>query len=126
MIDKSTKTKQKRVAAAIRAVLVERFPRTFFPKGVSKLPLRIGIHIDIKRACPDLDKWDIKCALDDYTYGPRYWASLVAGAHRVDLEGNPCGEVVTASTQAWAAKKIAGFPFPLPPELRAPVAEAAE
>lgn len=114
-----SKDSQTRIGKKTRAILVERFPKAFAPKGSPKLPLRVGVHVDLQRACPDLKKWDIHRALADYAEGPRYWSALVEGARRVDLDGTPC-EPVTAGTAAWARKKIAEFRFPLPPELQAP------
>lgn len=121
MILNWTKQKKRKVAKVMRAILVERFPKVFMPKGTAKLPLRIGIHVDIGREAPDLDKWEVKCALDDYTHGPRYWSVMVEGAARVCLTGESC-EKVTAAQAAWAARRIATFPFPMPPELRPPAA----
>lgn len=98
----------RKLAAKTRAVLEQRFPDVFVGRGVDKFPLRLGIHVDIKRACPELGTWTIKAALADYTHGPRYARCLVEGAPRIGLDGSPDG-VVTAGNAAWAAKTLAGF-----------------
>ena len=55
-----------RSAYTIRQILVERFPACFRPKRTAKLPIKIGIHKDIRRAGPDLTAREIARALADY------------------------------------------------------------
>jgi sRNA-binding protein len=50
----------------IRNILVDRFP-VFKPKRMAKLPLKIGIHRDIRRLAPDLTARKVAKALADYT-----------------------------------------------------------
>jgi ribosomal protein L7/L12 len=81
----------------IRALLVDRWPYCFKPKGTVKLPLKIGIHDDILARWPDL--WgpitmpEIKAALADYTDGPLYLNSCSPDAARYDLDGWVTGTV---------------------------------
>jgi ribosomal protein L7/L12 len=81
----------------IRALLVDRWPYCFKPKGTVKLPLKIGIHDDILARWPDL--WgpitmpEIKAALADYTDGPLYLNSCIPNAARYDLDGWVTGTV---------------------------------
>ncbi|MBS9476197.1 ProQ/FINO family protein [Ancylobacter radicis] len=82
-------------AEATREVLVERFPRTFMPKGERKIPLKVGIYQDLRIAAPDLSARKMADALHDYTTGRTYLRALVAGAHRIDLDGWPEGVVTT-------------------------------
>lgn len=83
-------------AEQTRELLVERFPRCFMPKGKRKLPLKVGIYQDVRSAAPDISARRLKDALHDYTTGRTYLRALVAGAHRVDLDGWPDGVVTTA------------------------------
>jgi ProP effector len=95
--------------AQIREELVQLFPACFAGKGKPKPPLKKGIFRDIINRMPGgrgLKQWHLGRVLDDYTHGPTYLASLVEGATRVDLDGNPAGEV-SASDAEHAAKKLA-------------------
>jgi sRNA-binding protein len=55
----------------IRRILVDRFS-VFRPKGTAKLPLKIGIYKDIRRAAPDLSIREVNKALANYTRGPTH------------------------------------------------------
>lgn len=87
----------------MRDALAARFPRCFVPKGADKLPLKIGIHLDLM----DLTGFSatrIKTFLRSYCYGPRYQRALLAHGFRVDLDGNVAGEIdAGAKGQAQAA-----------------------
>ena len=84
---------KRRGAYLIRQILVERFPACFRPKRTAKLPIKIGIHKDIRRAAPDLTAREIARALADYTRGPTYLGVMIEGIDRFDLEGRPDGVV---------------------------------
>lgn len=97
---------RKHLAMATRAVLAERFPKTFRPFAQPKLPLKVGIREDVIAACPDLDPGAIRMALNDYTKGGTYQrAVMVLGATRIDLAGKPAGEVDQRSAQ-WHALRF--------------------
>lgn len=90
-------------ARRVRAVLAERFPLCFAPKGApGKRPLKIGIGLDVALALPELSRHSIAVALEDYTWGPTYLAGMTTGAERIDLDGAPCGEV--SETEAHHAR----------------------
>ncbi|MEN3238622.1 ProQ/FinO family protein [Methylobacterium ajmalii] len=72
---------------ALRLVLVQRFPHTFAGRHARKVPLKINIHYDLRRACPDMTRREITLALRSYTGGPTYLESMIEGAGRVDLTG---------------------------------------
>ena len=91
--------RRKKSAEAIRAILVERFPKCFMPKGERKVPLKIGIYYDIRKLCPDLSSRKISRALSDYTSGRTYRRSMIAGACRLDLDGWPFGFVTTEEAE---------------------------
>lgn len=77
------------------AYLAEKFPRCFSTQGEAK-PLKIGIFQDIIARLKDDDtvsNTQIRRALRQYTAGWRYLYGYKAGAKRVDLDGNECGEV---------------------------------
>lgn len=84
-----------------RRLLAARFPRCFVPKGHGhvKQPLKVGIHKDliaaglVDEAGHPLPAWRIRQVLHDYCTGRKYLAAQAAGGPRIDLDGEPCGEV---------------------------------
>jgi sRNA-binding protein len=85
--------KRQRVVHQLRAMLVERFPAAFKKPGEPKPPLMIGVSAEIMLRCPELTRQQIGLAMNDYCGGSTYLRSFVAGAHRVDLDGNPVSEL---------------------------------
>jgi hypothetical protein len=86
---------------ADRRALAAAFPACFNrPKSKApKRPLKVGITADIiargvtgEDGLP-LSRNRIERAVRDYCLGTKYRAALVAGAIRVDLDGNPAGIV---------------------------------
>ena len=69
-------------------------------------PLKVGIAAAIPARCPELEWRVLKMALTAYTGRVMYLRGLVEGAARVDLDGNPAGEV-TARDADYAATKLA-------------------
>ncbi|WP_235041840.1 ProQ/FINO family protein [Vreelandella profundi] len=68
----------------------ERYPKAFF-KGHTK-PLKVGIHQDLA----EREAWPSKLvrrALANYVNLPRYIKAVRAGVERVDLDGQPAGNV---------------------------------
>ncbi|TIU44224.1 MAG: prop expression regulator, partial [Mesorhizobium sp.] len=82
--------------------LSAKWPAAFNPKA--PMPLRIGIHHDIRVLDGELSDDELRRALRAYTSMPRYLARLNAGAVRVDLDGEPAGEVSDA--EAASAKAL--------------------
>ncbi len=79
----------------IIAFLAERFPLCFSTEGEAR-PLKIGIFQDVVERVKDemgLSKTQLRSALRIYTSSWRYLYGIKAGASRVDLDGNPCGEL---------------------------------
>ena len=102
-----TTTKQDIDAALAR--LAEAFPQTFvLEKYRPHWPLKVGIAAAIPARCPALEWRVLKMALTAYTGRVMYLRGLVEGAARVDLDGNPAGEV-TARDAEYAAAKLAGI-----------------
>jgi ProP effector len=100
-----TTTKQDIDAALAR--LAEAFPQTFvLEKYRPHWPLKVGIAAAIPARCPALEWRVLKMALTAYTGRVMYLRGLVEGAARVDLDGNPAGEV-TARDAEYAAAKLA-------------------
>jgi ProP effector len=56
-------------------------------------PLKIGIHKDIIARHPELRPSLMASTLKTYTRSVGYLETLKAGAPRIDLDGNPAGEV---------------------------------
>jgi len=84
-------------------LLAERFPDCFSSDRQDVRPLAIGIQQDLRAALnadPELAEtpnWLIKQALARYTRAPAYLEAVMAGAPRVDLHGNPAGDVTDAA-----------------------------
>lgn len=77
------------------AFLAESFPQCFCTEGEAK-PLKIGIFQDIVERVPEesqISKTRLRSALRLYTSSWRYLHGIKAGAKRVDLDGNACGEL---------------------------------
>ena len=89
------------------ALLTEAFPQTFvLEKYRPHRPLKVGIAADIPARCPAVERRVLSAALSAYARRVMYLRTLVAGAARVDLDGNPAGEV-TAGDAEYAAAKLA-------------------
>ena len=90
--------------------LAEAFPQTFvLERSRPNRPLKIGIAADLQAHCPALEWRVLKVALAAYTGRIMYLQSLVAGAARIDLDGNPAGEVSAGDTE-YATVKLAEIP----------------
>jgi ProP effector len=93
-----TTTKQD-IDAAL-AHLAEAFPQTFvLEKYRPHWPLKVGIAAAIPARCPALEWRVLKMALTAYTGRVMYLRGLVEGAARVDLDGNPAGEVTARDAE---------------------------
>ncbi len=80
---------------AILAYLYETFPLCFIAEGETK-PLKIGLFQDLAERLADdskVSKTQLRVALRRYTSSWRYLKCIKEGAQRVDLDGNPCGEL---------------------------------
>ena len=89
--------------------LTEAFPQAFVLEQYQPhRPLKVGIFSEIAARCPDLARSDLVTVLNIYTRRMMYLQSLVAGAARVDFDGNPCGDV-TAADQEHAVARLAGI-----------------
>ena len=94
---------------ATLAHLAEAFPQTFvLEKYRPHRPLKVGIAAEIPARCRELERGVLSVALSIYARRVMYLQSLVAGAARIDLDGNPAGEV-TARDAEYAAAKLAGI-----------------
>lgn len=82
------------VMLAIR-LLQKQFPVAFPKKPASKVPLKIGIHQDLLAHADQLaiDQNILRAAIKTWCTGLRYWDCLIEDAIRVDLNGNPAGQV---------------------------------
>ena len=77
------------------AFLAERFPQCFSAEGEAR-PLKIGIFQDLVERVEgemNLSKTQLRSALRLYTSSWRYLYGVKLGATRVDLDGNPLGEL---------------------------------
>ena len=98
------------------AFLAERFPQCFSAEGEAR-PLKVGIFQDLVARVEgemNLSKTQLRSALRLYTSSWRYLYGIKPGATRVDLDGNPCGEldeqhVEHARKQLEEAKAVRNF-----------------
>lgn len=77
------------------AYIAECFPNCFTLEGEAK-PLKIGIFQDLAQRLNEdtkVSKTQLRAALRQYTSSWRYLHGVKAGAVRVDLDGNACGEL---------------------------------
>lgn len=77
------------------AYIAECFPKCFILEGEAK-PLKIGIFQDLSERLsddPKVSKTQLRAGLRQYTSSWRYLHGVKPGASRVDLDGNPCGEL---------------------------------
>jgi ProP effector len=98
------------VNAAI-ALLAETWPLCFAIYERRRQPLKVGIRSDILAALDGAaTPEELGAALRSYTGNPHYLRAMFIGAPRprIDLDGNPYGEV-TAEQAAAAAAKLAGY-----------------
>jgi len=93
---------------AVLACIAEWFPQAFVAeKYLPHRPLKVGIHIDLKARCPALSERERSAVLRYYVARLMYLRACVAGAPRIDLDGNVCGEVTAAEAQHAAARLAA-------------------
>src|SRR5580704_105483 len=84
---------------------LRRVTPVFGPKLFS--PLKIGILEDIMRAHSQFcDEFALRIVLRHHVAKPGYLMKMVAGAQRLDLNGEPAG-VVTATQAEFAANRLA-------------------
>jgi ProP effector len=85
--------------------LVARLPQTFVLEGHQPhRPLKVGIAADLVPRCAELDRRKLGAVLSAYTQRIMYRKAMLAGAARVDLDGNPVGEVSATDAEHAAAK----------------------
>lgn len=78
----------------ILELLFEKFPKTFFKESEQVRPLQKYIHKKIYKALNyEYSRDEISSGLALYTQNLDYCKALVEKKIRIDLEGNPCGEV---------------------------------
>lgn len=76
----------------VRVRLTGMFPFAFPAEGVERLPLAIGIHRELAIQF-GMSEHDARRFMEVWCDRPRYLAALVIKRFRVDLNGNPVGEV---------------------------------
>ena len=135
----STQTAESRGAQtqALQSWLVATYPATFSPD--TPAPLKIGTFHDLIARHPDLDPATLRRALKRYCERRAYQLALAReGACRVDLDGQPAGEVAEdqrrfakSKLTAWKAKKPAksaaqATPDPVPVPTPKPAPKSPE
>jgi ProP effector len=96
--------------AEVRAVielLTEMFPKAFFIYERRRRPLKLGIHLDVLAAMNGaITPVELNHALRCYTSNVGYLRACWLEAFRIDLEGEPAGEV-SPQHAARAAARLA-------------------
>jgi sRNA-binding protein len=83
-------------AKALLERLIQAYPAAFFPFSERQVkPLKIGIYKDLM---PVIREWGyqapaLKYVLRNYTRPLRYQLALLKAPHRIDLQGEPAGEI---------------------------------
>src|SRR5262249_11895231 len=101
----------------ILPILVKAFPKAFFPRDRSCLPLRIGVFEALDSALPtEIDRLRLRLYLGIYTKQSRYLRELTLGAIRIGLDGRPAGRVSAKEATSAAARlqKSEGSKFGAP------------
>lgn len=92
----NSKKRQRRAARAL-LVLIEHYPKAFFPKeaGGSTRPLKLGIAAELlaDKARHGLSKNMLNHCLHAYTHRIRYVQSIVDCVFRIGLDGLPAGKI---------------------------------
>jgi hypothetical protein len=103
-----------RAIDAVLELLAGRWPLCFFVYEARRRPLKIGIRDEILSALNGaVTPKELGGALRHYTGNRRYLRHSIAGAARIDLDGNPCG-VVTAEgarrprLRSWRPMRLLG------------------
>ncbi|KAF7964057.1 hypothetical protein AWV80_02675 [Cupriavidus sp. UYMU48A] len=93
----------KPVDPVIQAIgkLQKRFPLAFPKNPAPKVPLKVGIFEELLQhaAALALDEAMLREAVRTWCRGTRYWTCMVEGTQRVDLAGQPAGEVTLADAK---------------------------
>ena len=88
--------KIKQQALSLLEHLIRTYPVAFRPFGEANLkPLKLGIH---KELAPIVKDWGydgpvLRRAMGLYTRQLRYQLAILESGHRIDLEGQPAGEI---------------------------------
>jgi ProP effector len=94
-------------ADAVLTLLAETWPTRFVVHEKRRRPVQLGIHHSILAALDGaVTPQELRRALRYYIGNTWYLRAIVAGAARIDLEGNPAG-AVTAEEAAAAAARLA-------------------
>lgn len=89
-------------------LLYKTFPKAFVKDGEAR-PLKIGIFEDLKEKCASVEGLSIskvRAALRLYTSRLKYLYSVKEGAPRIDIDGNECGDTVSAEHATYAKERI--------------------
>lgn len=84
------------------------FPVAFPKNPAPKVPLKVGILDDLIARSVEIriSEEDLKNAIQAWCKSQRYWSVIIEGATRINLDGNPAGNVdATGAMQARAQER---------------------
>lgn len=87
------------------ATLKAQHPQAFPLDAILIRPLKVGVHTDIRAAHPDADPRAVRIALGKWCGRRAYKWALIRHGARIDLHGEPAGEV-TPEQQAHAMEQL--------------------
>jgi ProP effector len=88
------------------ALFAERFPATFSTNLELIKPIAIGVRQAIQLQCPDNAPKALRLAIGVYCSHLSYQRALIAGAARIDIDGNPSG-IVSQGAEARLTRFLA-------------------
>jgi ProP effector len=100
-LGRTVNEEQRAKVRALATLLSKKHPAVFPPGRTASIPLKIGIHRDVMARHPDVESQTVKNFFVFHAYSQPYLqATSVAGAARLDLDGNEAGIVTEEHAQA--------------------------
>ncbi len=101
------KTRRNTMSCRMKDVLIQELPNCF-KKGDQKLPLCLGIHIQVHTHYKDETRFEpklIQKGLNKYCSGTNYLSKIIEGVPRIDIHGKSVG-IVTAEEATYSLHEL--------------------
>ncbi len=96
-----------RPAVEVSDAIMERFPSAFFRESRERQPLAVGIHVALAEAVGmEFHKLELQRFLNNYAHSLGYLHAVADKRPRINLDGEPSGELITDEMAAEARKEI--------------------